>query len=100
MHHIPPIWQISFVLASAISRTREPVAHATHWHQRTTGPSLRAAVRILIRSDICQIGGMWCIKILLDDREEAAEPFLAKLQLRSVADVLAAPLTASSRTSH
>jgi integrase len=23
--------------------------------------------------DICQIGGMWCIKILLDDREEAAE---------------------------
>jgi hypothetical protein len=38
-----------FVLASAISLTLAPVAHAIHWHQRMTGPSLRASVKILIR---------------------------------------------------
>ena len=50
MHHMPPIWQTSFVLASAISLTLAPVAHATHWHQRITGPALRASIRIFTRS--------------------------------------------------
>ena len=45
MHHTPPIWQMSFVEASAISLTLAPVAQATHWHQRMTGPSLRASVK-------------------------------------------------------
>src|SRR5260370_41688487 len=36
-------------------------------------PAWVAEIAEASTKDICQIGGMWCIKILLDNREEEAE---------------------------
>ena len=54
------------------ARKEGPVVRWCQWVAWATGSRVSEIAEASTK-DICQIGGMWCIKILLDDREEAAE---------------------------
>jgi integrase len=54
------------------ARKEGPVIRWCQWVAWATGARV-AEIAEASTKDICQIGGMWCIKILLDDREEEAE---------------------------
>jgi integrase len=57
------------ILAEA--RKEGPVIKWCQWGARATGARVSEIAEASTK-DVCQIGGMWCIKILLDDREEDA----------------------------
>jgi hypothetical protein len=54
------------------ARKAGPVVRWCQWVAWATGSRVSEIAEASTK-DICQIGGMWCIKILLDDREEEAE---------------------------
>jgi integrase len=54
------------------ARKAGPVIRWCQWVAWATGARVSEIAEASTK-DICQIGGMWCIKILLDDREEEAE---------------------------
>jgi hypothetical protein len=56
------------ILAAARNSTN-PVIRWCQWLAWATGARISEVAKASTK-DICQIGGMWCIKILLDDREE------------------------------
>lgn len=53
------------------ARKEGPVIHWCQWVTWATGARVSEIAEASTK-DVCQIGGMWCIKILLDDREEEA----------------------------
>jgi integrase len=54
------------------ARKEGPVVRWCQWVAWATGSRV-SEIAEASTQDICQIGGMWCIKILLDNREEEAE---------------------------
>jgi len=60
------------VLVLTQARLAGPVIRWCQWLAWATGARVSEIAEASTK-DICQIGGMWCIKILLDDREEAAD---------------------------
>jgi hypothetical protein len=54
------------------ARKEGPVVRWCQWVAWATGSRVSEIAEASTK-DICQIGGMWCIKILLDNREEEAE---------------------------
>jgi integrase len=54
------------------ARKAGPVIRWCQWVAWATGARVSEIAEASTK-DVCQIGGMWCIKILLDDREEEAE---------------------------
>jgi integrase len=53
------------------ARKEGPVIRWCQWVAWATGARVSEIAEASTK-DVCQIGGMWCIKILLDDREEDA----------------------------
>lgn len=53
------------------ARKEGPVIRWCQWVGWATGARVSEIAEASTK-DVCQIGGMWCIKILLDDREEDA----------------------------
>ncbi len=53
------------------ARKEGPVIRWCQWGAWATGARVSEIAEASTK-DVCQIGGMWCIKILLDDREEDA----------------------------
>jgi integrase len=58
-------------ILTAARSTTNPVIRWCQWIAWGTGARI-SEVAEAATSDVCQIGGMWCLKILLDDRDEEA----------------------------
>src|SRR4051794_24529970 len=63
----------AFELVIAQPDVRAIAAALLPSRQIVTDPARISEIAEASTKDVCQIGGIWCIKILLDDRDEDAE---------------------------